>query len=238
MCEIGLCTSHHLGKVVACIFSPPPPHPMQVPITSILILEVTSHSGRGVFAHPISSHAAPFRAVSLITYQMGGVGKGVRWGVGYLRKKRCPAGDRPLSTSSVLLLHICQYTSTCHQGCHITSLYVSITLLLISKISTTCIFQFVCHSLFWFVIGLFVKKNFLLLRFVVFLDLSFLVKVQFYLFRVFFPTFHWKGLITGSTAHLPAIHAWWQLITQIILPILPLCTRKAVLVCSGWKKMC
>lgn len=107
--------------------------------------------------------------------------------MGYLRKKRCPAGDRPLSTSSVLLLHICQYTSTCHQGCHITSLYVSITLLLISKISTTCIFQFVCHSLFWFVIGLFFKKNFLLLRFVVFLDLSFLVKVQFYLFRVFFP---------------------------------------------------
>lgn len=26
MCEIGLCTSHHLGKVVACIFSPPPPN--------------------------------------------------------------------------------------------------------------------------------------------------------------------------------------------------------------------
>ena len=68
-CQIGLYRSHHLGKVVACIYSPPSYPFAQVPITSSLKLEVTGHSGRGVFAPPISSHAAPLRAVSLITYQ-------------------------------------------------------------------------------------------------------------------------------------------------------------------------
>lgn len=70
---MGICRSHHLGKVVACICSPAAAAAaavlVQVPITSTLKLEVTGHSGRGVFAPPISSHAAPLRAVSLIIYQ-------------------------------------------------------------------------------------------------------------------------------------------------------------------------
>lgn len=80
-----------------------PPFLVQVPITSTLKLEVTGHSGRGVFAPPISSHAAPLRAVSLIIYQQDRGGGGPK-------ERRCPAGDRPLNTSSVLLPHICQYT--------------------------------------------------------------------------------------------------------------------------------
>lgn len=80
---MGICRSHHLGKVVACICSPAaaaaataPPVLVQVPITSTLKLEVTGHSGRGVFAPPISSHAAPLRAVSLIIYQQDRGGGG------------------------------------------------------------------------------------------------------------------------------------------------------------------
>lgn len=75
---------------------------MQVPITSTLKLKVTSHSGRGVFAPPSPTSATmqPHSELSpwLHISKMGGP-----------KERRCPAGDRPLNTSSVLLLHICQY---------------------------------------------------------------------------------------------------------------------------------
>lgn len=114
-CEMGICRSHHLGKVVACIYTPPPPTPPQQ-------CPLLPRAGSYHF-HPQIGSDNPLRQRCLRSphqrpcsptqscqsdYISAGWG-GVGWGGP--KERRCPAGDRPLNTSSVLLPHICQYTN-------------------------------------------------------------------------------------------------------------------------------
>lgn len=79
------------------------PARVQVPITSTLKLEVTGYSGRGVFAPLHQQPCSPIQSCQSDYISAG-------WGGGRPKERRCPAGDRPLNTSSVLLPHVCQYT--------------------------------------------------------------------------------------------------------------------------------
>lgn len=101
-CEIGICRSHYLGKVVPHVSTPPSPSRVQVPITSKPGIGSDRPLRRRCLHPPISSIAAPLRAVSLIIYQ---------WDGGAPKERRCPAGDRALNVLSVLLPHICRYPS-------------------------------------------------------------------------------------------------------------------------------
>lgn len=115
-CQIGIHRSHHLGKVVACISSsaplppwpppppsPPPPPPTRCPCAGSDHFQPQIGSDRPLkqrcLPSPPSAAVQPLRwAVSLIICQRRREG----W--------RCPAGDRALNTSSVLLLHVCWCT--------------------------------------------------------------------------------------------------------------------------------
>lgn len=83
--------------------SPLPPSatitsPVQVPINSLLKLEVTGFSGRSVIASLDQQPCSPAQ-----TCQPDYLSAGLEAG-------GCPAGDRPLNITSGLLQHVCQYT--------------------------------------------------------------------------------------------------------------------------------
>ena len=105
-CVMGICRSHHLGKVVACICSPAaaaaatPPSSCRFPSLPPSNWKWQTTQAE-VSSLPPSAAMQPHSELSAWLYisRTGGP-----------KERRCPAGDRPLNTSSVLLPHICQYT--------------------------------------------------------------------------------------------------------------------------------
>lgn len=114
---------------------PPPPKKkslVQVLLPAILKLKVTSYSSRGVFGPPVRSHAAPLRAVSLITYQHEGETLGKEMSSWRQTTKHivCPAAAH-------LSIHI---PPAPPQGCHKTHLCISMFSCCPQNKSTNCIF--------------------------------------------------------------------------------------------------
>lgn len=106
-CEIGICRSHHLGKVAACIYT----HRYTQPPTPTLPRAGSYHF------HPQIGSDRPLRQRCLCCPHQQPCSPTqscqpdyISAGWGGPKERRCPAGDRPLNTLSVLLPHICQYS--------------------------------------------------------------------------------------------------------------------------------